>query len=66
MPRAILETQRFEKMRAGVSFDVGYQKFDNFDRLTLDFYLSGGWHLALNSNLTRILTTISEQAVSGP
>jgi uncharacterized protein YndB with AHSA1/START domain len=66
IPRAILETQRFEQMRAGVSFDLGYQKFDNFDRLTLNFYLSGGWHLALNSNLTRILTATSEKAISRP
>ncbi|HEY9740161.1 MAG TPA: SRPBCC domain-containing protein [Coleofasciculaceae cyanobacterium] len=61
MPKAILETRRLDPVTRGMPFQRGYASVDNFDRITLNFYLSGGWHSALNSRLQNVITEIPKQ-----
>ncbi len=61
MPKAILETRMLEAAKPGMAFPVGDARGDNFDRVTLNFYLSGGWHSALNNSLQNLLTDMAEQ-----
>ncbi len=60
MPRAILETRILEPIHRGMPFEQGYARIENFDQVTLNFYLSGGWHFALNSRLQNLLTEITQ------
>lgn len=46
-PKAILETQLLEPMNQRISLQLEH-KF-NFDLVTANFYLGGGWQIALNS-----------------
>lgn len=64
MPKAILETRLLEPVYRGMPFPLGYAKIDNFDRVTLNFYLSGGWHDALNNRLQNLLADVAEQVAS--
>jgi uncharacterized protein YndB with AHSA1/START domain len=61
MPQAMLETRLLEPVPWGMSFHQGYAKVDNFDHVTLNFYLTGGWHWALNNGLQNLLTSMTEQ-----
>ena len=54
--QATLETQLLEPVNQRIPFPSRYQQFENFDGVTLNFYLSGGWHCALNSKLKKMLT----------
>ena len=64
--RAILETRMLEPVKQGMPFHRGYERIENFDSVTLNFYLSGGWHSALNSGLKKMLSTIPEEVASRP
>lgn len=57
-PKAIFETQLLEPVNQS-NLLPGYQKIKNYDRVTVNFYLNGGWKLALNSRLNKILTGIA-------
>jgi uncharacterized protein YndB with AHSA1/START domain len=60
MFKASLETRILQPMNQRLPFPPGYVGLDNVDRVTLNFYLSGGWYSALNSRLQKILTDNSE------
>ena len=64
MFKATLETRSLQPVNQRIPSQLGYQKFESFDSVTLNFYLSGGWHSALNSRLKKILTDIAEQVAS--
>jgi hypothetical protein len=66
MPKAILETRMLEPVKQGMPFHRRYERVENFDSVTLNFYLSGGWHSALNSGLKKMLSTIPEEVASRP
>ena len=61
MPKASLEARTPERVHQGMSFPLGYGSLDQCDRVTLNFYLSGGWHSALNNKLQNLLTETTEQ-----
>jgi hypothetical protein len=61
MPKTFLETRMLEPAKLGMAFPVGDARVDNFDRVTLNFYLSGGWHSVLNNSLQNLLTDMAEQ-----
>lgn len=56
-PKAILETQLLESVPQNKLLQ-GYQQIDHYDRVTVNFYLNGGWEMALNDKLTQVLTSI--------
>jgi hypothetical protein len=62
MPKAILDTPILEPLQRRTPFYRGYERVENFDNITLNFYLRGGWHSALNSSLKNILVTLTEQS----
>lgn len=53
-PKAISEMQLLELVNQRIPLQ-GYQEVENYDRVTVNFYLNGGWKLALNSRLKQIL-----------
>lgn len=59
MPKAILETQILNPIKQRIPLQ-SYHEVDNFDRATLNFYLNGGWHGAINNRLEKILIDILE------
>jgi uncharacterized protein YndB with AHSA1/START domain len=61
IPKAMLETRIQKPFHLGMPSHLGYARFDNFDGVTLNFYLSGGWHSALNSRLQNLLIDMAEQ-----
>ncbi len=61
-PKAILDTRILEPVQRGISFYGGDERVKNFDNITLNFYLRGGWHSALNSSLKNILVARTEQS----
>jgi hypothetical protein len=61
MPQAILKTRLLEPVNPGVLSHLGYPRVDNVDRVTLNFYLRGGWHVALESKIQNVLTHKAEQ-----
>lgn len=61
--KATLETQLLEPVNQRMLFQPKYQQFKSFDGVTLNFYLSGGWHSALNSRLKKMLTDIAEDSL---
>lgn len=61
MPRAILETQLLEPVNQGTLFQLGYQSLENIDRVTLNFYLNGGWHAAFNNRVKNLLIDMAQQ-----
>jgi uncharacterized protein YndB with AHSA1/START domain len=62
MPKAILDTQIPELVHRRTPFYGRSERLENFDSITLNFYLRGGWHSALNSSLKNILVTLTEQS----
>lgn len=60
--KAALETQLLEPVNPRMLFQPKYQQFESFDGVTLNFYLSGGWHSALNSRLKITLTDIAQES----
>jgi uncharacterized protein YndB with AHSA1/START domain len=64
MPRAVLETRMLEPVHRSIPFHLGYGRVNNLDRVTLNFYLNGGWHSALNSRFQDVLIDITEQVAS--
>ncbi len=56
-PKAIFETRVLEPINQSKMFQ-GYQQFDNYDRVTVNFYRNGGWEMALNERISKILTGI--------
>ena len=65
-PRVGLETRMLEPVKQEMLFHRGYERIENFDSVTLNFYISGGWHSALNSGLKKMLSTIPEEVASRP
>lgn len=61
MPKAFLETRMLELIEQRMPFSVGYGRVENFDTVTLNFYLDGGWHAALNGRLKNFLGEITQQ-----
>lgn len=59
---ATLETHLLEPVNQRMMFQPRYQQFESFDGVTLNFYLSGGWHSALNNRLQKMLTNVTEQS----
>jgi hypothetical protein len=55
--KAVLETYMLEPVAPSKSFSVGFARVENFGTVTLNFYLDGGWHAALNSRLQNLLST---------
>ncbi len=64
MPKAILETQFLAPIVPRIPSRFGSTRTNNFDRVTLNFYLSGGWCDALNHRLPNQLTDCSETLTS--
>lgn len=60
--KATLETRLLEPVNQRMPFQPQYQKLESFDSVTLNFYLSGGWHSALNNRLKKMLTNVTEQS----
>jgi hypothetical protein len=58
-PKAIFETQLLAPVNQSEPLQ-GYQQSENYDRVTVNFYVNGGWKIALNYRLKRILTDIFE------
>ena len=58
--KATLETQLLPVSPKMPSV-LGYKQFESFDNITLNFYLSGGWHSSLNSRLQTVLADIAKQ-----
>lgn len=61
IPKTMLETRIQEPVHLEMPSHLGYARFDNFDSITLNFYLRGGWHWAVNSRLQNLLTDMAEQ-----
>jgi len=59
--KATLETQLLPVSPRMPSV-LGYKQFESFDNITLNFYLSGGWHSPLNSRLQTVLADIAKQS----
>jgi uncharacterized protein YndB with AHSA1/START domain len=64
MPKATLETRMLEPAHREMPFPPGYGRLDKCDRVTLNFYLNGGWHAALNSRLQNALADNPKQVAS--
>ncbi len=62
MPKAVLNTGTLEPVHREVPFHLGDETFKNFDSATVNFYLGGGWHWALNSRLKQMLVDTSQQS----
>jgi uncharacterized protein YndB with AHSA1/START domain len=56
-PKAIFETRLLESVNQITPLQ-GYQQIDNYDRVTANFYLNGGWEIALKESINKILTGI--------
>jgi uncharacterized protein YndB with AHSA1/START domain len=50
-PRATLESRLLQPTQPRMPFPGGYGELGNCDRVTLNFYLDGGWHTALKHGL---------------
>jgi hypothetical protein len=61
MFKATLETQLLP-VSPRMPSALGYKQFESFDNITLNFYLSGGWHSPLNSRLQTVLADIAQQS----
>ena len=53
-PRAIFETRLLEPVSQS-NMLPGCQPIENSDHVTVNFYLNGGWEMALNEKLTQVL-----------
>lgn len=62
LPQLTLSTPIGEPVRLGQQFQLGHKEVQNFDNATLNFYLSHGWHSALNNRLQKVLTDMPEQS----
>lgn len=62
LPKAILGSLIGEPVRLGMQFQVGHEELENFNSTILNFYLSDGWHSALNTKLQNVLSDIAEQS----
>lgn len=56
-PKAIFETGLLESVNQSKLLQ-GYQPIENYDRVTANFYLNGGWKMALNERLNQVLNDI--------
>ena len=57
-----IETQRLEPVNPRMPFSRGYERVNNIDHITLNFYLTGGWYLPLNSRLQTVLADIAQHS----
>ncbi|GAB4195729.1 MAG: hypothetical protein Fur006_42510 [Coleofasciculaceae cyanobacterium] len=60
MPKACLETRMLEPVEQRLPFSAGYGRVESIDTVTLNFYLDGGWHAALNNKLKTLLDEIAQ------
>lgn len=60
-PKAFLETRMLEPLEPRMPRSPGYG-IESFDTVTLNFYLDGGWHAALNGRLQNLLNDIAKQS----
>ncbi|MEW6494711.1 MAG: SRPBCC domain-containing protein [Cyanobacteriota bacterium] len=64
MPKAILETPFPAPIVQRIPSQCGYAESKSFDVVTLNFYLNGGWHDALNHRLPNKLIDFSQTLAS--
>jgi uncharacterized protein YndB with AHSA1/START domain len=57
LPKAIFETQLLESVNQS-NLLQSYQQIDNYDHVTVNFYRNGGWEMALNESINKILTGV--------
>jgi uncharacterized protein YndB with AHSA1/START domain len=60
MPKACLETRMLAPIEQRLPFSAGYGRVKSVDIATLNFYLDGGWHAALNHRLKILLGEIAQ------
>ena len=60
MPRASLDTRMLEPIEQRLPFSARYGTVKSVDTVTLNFYLDGGWHVALNNRLKTLLGEIAQ------
>jgi uncharacterized protein YndB with AHSA1/START domain len=60
MPKACLETRMLAPIEQHLPFSAGYGRVESVDIATLNFYLDGGWHAALNNKLKTLLSEIAQ------
>ncbi|HEY9833683.1 MAG TPA: SRPBCC domain-containing protein [Stenomitos sp.] len=56
IPRAFLETRMPQPIEPRTPLSRGYGRAESIDTVTLNFYLNGGWHAVLNSQLQNLLS----------
>ena len=55
MPQAVMARQLLPVVQNSLA---NYQNIDNYDLVTYKFYLNGGWSIALNERMNKVLTNI--------
>lgn len=63
-PQAVLKTYKLEPITPSQSFSAGFARVENCDTVTLNFYLDGGWHAAINTHLQNLLGTRLSQSIA--
>lgn len=58
-PKATLETRLLQPIEQRMPFQLGYLGFKSVDAVTINCYLNGGWHTALNSSLRNMLSDMA-------